>query len=219
MSKFKCLQDLLRERAETETPSRLLIYFPGNVTEPKETSYYSLYSQVRQTSLIIQRLGTFKQTSLVLRHLDDQWDTIHWFWAVLFANGIPVLSSPFFNVEDHRRKHIQGLSTLLGSLICITRSNSLHLFGNDHGMQPFATESIFDNTVSPSPKVVAKDDSGTGNREHLDQTNTGALSMIMLASGSTGNPKAARLTHDQVLASIAGKSSVRFLPSDKPFLY
>jgi thioesterase domain-containing protein/acyl carrier protein len=40
----------------------------------------------------------------------------------------------------------------------------------------------------------------------------------MLTSGSTGNAKAVRITHRQILAAIAGKASVRRLPPDKPFL-
>ncbi|ROV87602.1 hypothetical protein VSDG_09605 [Cytospora chrysosperma] len=44
------------------------------------------------------------------------------------------------------------------------------------------------------------------------------LAMLMLTSGSTGNAKAVRITHQQVLASVAGKASMRTLPSDKPFL-
>jgi long-subunit acyl-CoA synthetase (AMP-forming) len=36
-----------------------------------------------------------------------------------------------------------------------------------------------------------------------------SLAMLMLTSGSTGNAKAVRLRHKQVLAAISGKASVR----------
>ncbi|XXH01444.1 hypothetical protein Hte_007804 [Hypoxylon texense] len=42
--------------------------------------------------------------------------------------------------------------------------------------------------------------------------------MLMLTSGSTGNAKAVRLTHKQVIAAVTGKASVRPLPRDGPFL-
>ncbi|KAH7087019.1 4-coumarate-CoA ligase 1 [Paraphoma chrysanthemicola] len=42
--------------------------------------------------------------------------------------------------------------------------------------------------------------------------------MLMLTSGSTGNAKAVCFTHEQVLAAIAGKASIRVIPRDRPFM-
>jgi acyl-CoA synthetase (AMP-forming)/AMP-acid ligase II len=42
--------------------------------------------------------------------------------------------------------------------------------------------------------------------------------MLILTSGSTGNSKAVRLTHQQILATISGKVSVRSLPRRGSFL-
>lgn len=218
MSTWKCLQDVLRGRAESETPRRLLFYPLGNTNNPKEVSYYTLYNQAKETSALIRALGTFEKNSPVLLHLDDHWDTILWFWAVLLADGLPVLSSPFSNVEDHRRKHIRGLSTLLSLPICVTRSKSLHLFGDNHGMQLYAIESLLDGTIRSNDAATTQGQSDAQGQDYTKQTSSGALSMLMLTSGSTGNAKAVRLTHKQVLASVAGKSLVRSLPSDRSFL-
>jgi len=42
--------------------------------------------------------------------------------------------------------------------------------------------------------------------------------MLMLTSGSSGNAKAVRLSHRQILAAVSGKASVRPLPPDCAFL-
>lgn len=224
MSTWKCLQDLLWARAaaaESEASSKCLLFYPpGNTNCPRTVSYRSLYNQATEISIILRGLEFFKKKGSVLLHLDDHWDTILWFWAVLLAQGLPVLSSPFSNVEDHRQKHIRALSTLLESPICITRSESVNLFGDDHGMQLLTIESLLDNTTPPNSTGSDACQARCDAEEQINDDNTSDsdLSMLMLTSGSTGNAKAVRLTHKQVLASVAGKSAIRLLPSKNPFL-
>ncbi|KAH8897335.1 acetyl-CoA synthetase-like protein [Thozetella sp. PMI_491] len=214
MSTQTCLQEVLRDRAEVAAPGRLLLYRSGNTTEPREISYTSLYEQARDASRVIQALEAFEAGRPVLLHLDDHWDTILWFWGVLLADGLPVLSSPFSNAEDHRLQHIRGLSKLLESPICITRTASLHLFGDDHGMQLHPIELL---VADAKPETAQETDKDSGYDTGSDAENAD-LAMLMLTSGSTGNAKAVQLTHEQVLAAVSGKASVRKLPQDRPFL-
>ncbi|KAK4172413.1 hypothetical protein QBC36DRAFT_337975 [Triangularia setosa] len=207
-----CLQDVLKARAESNPPRHLLFYSLGNTSlPPKKVSYGMLYDHATRNSCILTTLPSFAEGRPVLLHLEDHWDTIVWFWAVLLAGGIPVLSSPLSNFEEHRNKHLQGLSRLLESPLCITRYSFLHLFeGGDHGFSIQTLETWASghgcegwSATSRPPRRMGQD---------------GRPAVLMLTSGSTGNAKAVRLTHDQILAAVAGKASVRPLPANGAFL-
>ncbi|KAF4633294.1 hypothetical protein G7Y89_g4830 [Cudoniella acicularis] len=211
---WNCLQDVLRDRTELR-PSQHLIFYPlGNTSTPKEIPYSTLYAQAKKNSVLIRSLEGFEEGRPVLLHLNDHWDTILWFWAVLLANGLPVLDSPFSNVDHHRHKHIKGLSDLLESPICITRAESLHLFDGSHTMRLHAVESLL-----ATQGLEHGDGSYPSRRRYISGIHQSAApALLMLTSGSTGSAKAVRLTHKQVLAAVAGKASVRPLPSNRPFL-
>ncbi|RYP33714.1 hypothetical protein DL767_004643 [Monosporascus sp. MG133] len=218
MSAWTHLQDLLRARAESDTARHLLVYSPGDTTNANKISYSRLYNEAKQASIVIQSLEQFQKGHPVLLYLDDHWDTILWFWAVLLANGLPVLSPSFSNIEEQRHKYIQGLSSLLESPICVTRSRLLYLFGQTHGIKLFTIEWLLSRTMNPDSTTLVHDKGYVGGQECTEKGATSSVAMLMLTSGSTGSSKAALLTHKQILASVAGKSSARQLPLDKPFL-
>ncbi|RYP50582.1 hypothetical protein DL768_003927 [Monosporascus sp. mg162] len=253
MATWVTLRDVLRERAKSNRPGRLLLYSLGNTCSPIEVTYTDLYQQAKHISHTIQSFEQFEIGHPVLLHFDDHWDTILWFWSVLLAGGLPVLSSPFSNVEDDRYKHIQALSTLLESPICLTRFRFLPLFGNNQDIYLHPVETLLEKSqaeLGPSEGckqniegcdcdrcksnraqdlrdvgVATSNGTRIGNREpcgsnhNKDNDNkNGDLAMLMLTSGSTGNAKAVRFTHRQVLDAVAGKAAVRVLPPDRPFL-
>jgi acyl-CoA synthetase (AMP-forming)/AMP-acid ligase II/thioesterase domain-containing protein len=155
-------------------------------------------------------MRTFHKRGIVLLHFDQHFDTILWFWAVLLAGGLPVLSPPFSNVEEHRGQHILALSDLLQSPICLTTSKLLPQFGEGHGIELWTIEQLLEQKIQ---NLFVED----WTDPHED-TNSGDLAVLMMTSGSTGNAKAVQLTHQQVLAAVAGKAGHRALPSDRPFL-
>lgn len=146
----------------------------------------------------------------MLLHFDDHWDNILWFWATLYANGLPVMSSPFSNSSEHRHKHIQGLSDLLEMPICLTRKRSLYLFGTNHTMRIHTVESLPEENDA---EVLSR----LGDEAETDHASLDSTAVLMLTSGSTGNAKAVQITHRQILASVKGKASVRRLHAT-PFL-
>ncbi|RYP57235.1 hypothetical protein DL770_010705 [Monosporascus sp. CRB-9-2] len=225
---FECLQDLLRARAECLPERHVLSYALGSTSSaPRKVSYGMLYNEAKKNSTKLGALKRFKVGDPVLIHLDDRWDAILWFWTVLLAHGIPVLSSPLSNVEDHRHKNLQGLSQLLQSPLCITRAGSLCQFeGTTHAFELHTVESLLgvgaDITAPPAAshvpnsfKTCRGDTNGAVCRKK-EPLNDPAV--LMLTSGSTGNAKAVPLTHKQILASVSGKASIRARPLDDAFL-
>ncbi|RDA91445.1 hypothetical protein CP533_6279 [Ophiocordyceps camponoti-saundersi (nom. inval.)] len=209
--------DILRERALSH-PSRKMLFFPlGNSSVPEEMSYRALYETASDLSLIIRSLHDFRDEAPVLLHLDDHRDTIVYFWAVLLANGLPVLSSPFSNVEEHRRRHTGWLSSLLQSPVCITRARSVSLFDGDH--HSFKLHTVEDL----SRRQQESSSSSQGGRNTTISAppscnDEDAAAVLTLTSGSTGNAKAVCTTQRQILAAIHGKASSRALTPDGPFL-
>lgn len=228
---YVCIQDMLQARAATGYGA--LIFYPhGNTsTPPTRVSYRELYTHARHCAQIIGAIPGFRQGRPVLLHLDEHRDMVLWFWATLLANGLPVPSPPFSNVDHHRHQHIRGLASLLQSPICITRNKLLHLFDGDvagpgassqtltianaalqlHTIEDLSASSPGSSPLGPDDISLEKPPTGLG-------TKPSTLGMLMLTSGSTGSAKAVRITHKQILAAISGKASVRPLPPNKPFL-
>lgn len=151
----------------------------------------------------------FLPGSPVLLHMENHWDNILWFWAVVLAHGLPVMSSPFSNNPESRERHIKGLSQLLQSPLCLTTNNLLSLFDTEHNLRVVTIE-FLSHKWSDHHEIRRQNNiNGKPSKE--------ANAMLMLTSGSTGNAKAVQITHSQVLASVAGKASVRPLQR-KPFL-
>lgn len=236
MSAWATLQDVLAERASAKRPGRLLLYTPGSTWSPAEITYTTLHEEARQNSRVIRSLVRFKAGHPVLLHFDNHWDTILWFWSVLFAGGLPVLSSPLSNVEEDRRRHIRALSATLESPVCLTRARLLHLFGKGDELHLYPVEHLLEKFEPESGHAQVRNgghvqkfpwDMKTselmrnGMPALCDREGYGMgadLLMLMLTSGSTGDAKAVQFTHGQILAAVSGKAAVRPLPSNQPLL-
>ncbi|KAH7080424.1 acyl-protein synthetase [Paraphoma chrysanthemicola] len=217
------LQELLKTAAASNSGG-ISCYALGRPTAFDKFSYRDLYDLAVQHSEVLRTLSTFEDGVPILLHLDDHWDAIVWFWAVLLANGLPVLSPPFSSVLEHRQQQIRGLSNLFKSPLCITRERQLHLFEESQALLQLRTiESLAYDGSQPDSDTTpyGSDDSFREPQipvNDLRYKGGHALAMLMMTSGSTGNAKAVRLSHKQVLAAISGKASVRPLRSDGAFL-
>ena len=136
------LHDLLRHQAGTSSPSCLIFYPPGEAETPSKIPYARLYAQALKGSKLLQALNGFRAGCPVLLHLPDHWEAILWFWTTILAGGVPVLTPPFSNDPEQRSKHLNHLSTLFESPLCITTTRSLGLFDGGHTLQLHTIESL-----------------------------------------------------------------------------
>ncbi|KAL7755525.1 hypothetical protein ACKLNR_014623 [Fusarium oxysporum f. sp. zingiberi] len=223
-----CLQDILVRRAAS-SPKRYMLFYPLGTTKsaPERVSYSLLYEKATLLGRKLASLAKFKVGKPVLLHLDSHWHTILWFWAIMLAGGIPTHSTPFSNLEDHRKQHLRYLSEVLESPMCITKADSLSLFEDSgHTFQLYTVESLMDmdvdsssshtNLYSYNPTWPLQRALNDGPHSSKQQASSPAI--LMLTSGSTGNAKLVPLTHKQILAAVSGKASVRQLPAGGTFL-
>jgi acyl-CoA synthetase (AMP-forming)/AMP-acid ligase II/thioesterase domain-containing protein/acyl carrier protein len=208
---WRCLQDVLKDRAQLYPQPHLIFYLPGDTDNPKRISYSNLYVQARDMSLSVRSIPGFTEGQPILVYLENQWNTILLFWAVSLAGGLPVILPSFSNIESHRQKHIEGLSSLFQSPICITGKEMRHLFGSSNDRHGFRVHIIEDLNESTANR-------GKWLEMNYSRLELNAPAFLMMTSGSTGNAKAVPLSHHQVLVAIAGKASVRHLPSGHAFL-
>ncbi|KAF2789978.1 acetyl-CoA synthetase-like protein [Melanomma pulvis-pyrius CBS 109.77] len=197
------------------------MYLLDSHISPLEVSYRTLYELAQQNSKIIRSLQEFREKKPILLHLEDQWDTIVWFWSVILADGLPVLSSSLSHVDEHRQRYLEGLSKLLESPICFTREDKIPLFDGNHTFKIESIESMTPGRFrvdSPNTGLRVSDSAPISETQSGSVESSSSLAMLMLTSGSTGNPKAVCLTHQQVLAAVKGKASVRSLSAGRPFL-
>ncbi|KAH0592950.1 hypothetical protein MHUMG1_09196 [Metarhizium humberi] len=203
MDTWNCLQDVLRDRAESGS----VLSFPlGDVSDPICISYKDLYFQARRNSGQIRRIQRFKERHPIMLHLDNHADIITWFWSVLFANGIPVILGPSIRSNSS----VLDLAVLLEYPICITTSDLTDMWDSGHGM--------YLHRVETPQKTASRAISSAEPNSHGQYQGGTTTAILMLTSGSSGSPKAAMLSHRQILVVVAGKAAVRPLESPRPFL-
>lgn len=248
MPNLPTIQRVLQDKAEAKNPGRIFCYPFGEAANPKIVTYTQLFHQAKVIARTIQGLKNYRVAHPIILHFDDHWDVILWFWAVLLAGGLPVLSSPFSNIDEDRRKQIENLAVLLQAPLCFTRSKLVPLFGSSHDIHVHSIETIFNDcdektstyrklhatyedhssnnftnghgndTVSNPVRDLPTEGTDSSSEKTSDNNKDKSPLMLMLTSGSTGNAKAVCFTHEQVLAAVSGKSSIRNYPRDRSLL-
>ena len=207
----KPLDDLkaLLESTVDRHGARYIIAYPlGNTDTGRQIKYSELRDQARSNALLLGTIHGFRKGRIILLHFRDHFDNIVWFWSALYADCVPVMSTPFTDNLEQRGKHIRHLHTLLKDPLCLTRSDLLVEFSGQDTLNPATIESL------GCPSVASNSTHGKSS------TNPGVhnTAMLMLTSGSSGNAKAVCLSHEQVLAAIEGKAYVIKLHEGHSFL-
>lgn len=217
------LTALLKRVANYQNNIGVIAYPSGMTTNGSRLSYTQLLSQAEHSAKAITALPGFQPTAIVLVHLDDHLDNMTIFWSVVIAGGVPCMSTPFAKIPEQRVKHIQHLRDLLHDPICITRSHLMHQFSGQDLVKPYTIEELSGlqashNATKAPNSALTEPDHRTHKAYPYHRVEPDDLALLMLTSGSTGNAKAVRLTHTQIITAIASKCEVRALPIGSPFL-
>ena len=209
MTHLQVLQDILKSAASRCNGERGLIAFPEDDTKiGKRVQYQALQELAQRNARSLRLISGFAEYSVMLLHFNDNLDNIIWFWSVLYAGCIPAISTPFSLDRKQRQNHVAHLYTMLKDPLCLTRSQLLEEFMGQNLLRTHIVDSIVHSDYDDSKTVSVE----------LARSNPNDVALLMLTSGSTGSAKAVSLKHRQIVASVAGKASIRRLPEHSSFL-
>jgi acyl-CoA synthetase (AMP-forming)/AMP-acid ligase II len=167
--------------------------------EPYYLSYADLQESAAQKARLLHQIDGLSASSIVLIHLDDQRETILWFWAAVLAGLVPALSTPLTHNAAQRKKHLRHLQMLLQKPVILTAGPLVSEFSGINDLRLCTVESL--NSTAPSLNGFAAVPPLAGANKKPDDA-----AVLMLTSGSTGNAKAVPLRHGQILTAIRGKT-------------
>ncbi|KAF1972059.1 putative NRPS-like enzyme [Bimuria novae-zelandiae CBS 107.79] len=189
------VQDLCQLLARAAaTPTGIIYYAPGTVPPtPIRSSYAQLFEEAKEKSRLLSGISERSQNSIILLHFESQIETILWFWACTLGGFLPAISTPFFADAGQRKKHLLHINALLNCPVILTTKKLLPEF---LGIEELSLQSV--ESLAPTASQRKTDPVPV---ESVDQA-----AVLMLTSGSTGNAKAVPLRHNQLIASVQGKS-------------
>lgn len=200
---FRNLQHLLQAVSSQASSGNMICYSLGGIGEPTTCTYQQLMQHAQHASWSLRACSVAPELTpgcAILLHFESHWDTIVWFWAVMLAGCVPVISTTLPNDPSLRTAHLKHLSETLREPICLTHSNLLAELSQQRSIKAIAVDSFDLKAALPLPDFTGSELSDTA--------------VMMLTSGSTGRAKAVCLSHGQILAVLEGKLSVVALQGD-----
>ncbi|KAL4897299.1 thioesterase domain protein [Aspergillus ambiguus] len=190
------LVDLLHNTSYIHSNCGILSYSGHLENPPQKLDYENLHRQACRNGRVLQSTPWFRKGTIIILYLDDYLDNIVWLWSILYAGGIPSMSTALPKDDDHCKRHLDHLNNLLDKPICLTSTALQQDLPFDSPLTIISVENIYNLNHAPGPKLPIP-----------LQPKPSDIALLMLTSGSSGRPKAVCLTHAQILAAIAGKSA------------
>ena len=105
----------------TAGPVGIIIHARGELSKPARLSYSELRALVMQKADSLRRYQGIFPGKIILIHLKSHLENIIWFWASIFADCVPALSTPIVNNSEGRVSHFKHLYRLLLDPIVLTK--------------------------------------------------------------------------------------------------
>ena len=174
-----------------------------------ETENFQSYLELRETAAKIltglKQLG-LKQKDKVILQLEQNQDFIEAFWACILGGFVPVplATAPIYEPENSAAKKLHSAWQILDKPLVLTNEKLAAPIRNL--ADRLKLENLTLATLNRLPS------STTSNIDyHLAEPDD--IALMLLTSGSTGIPKTVKLSHQNILNSIAATSGVGGLSS------
>ena len=194
-TRVTCLEHILYRAAESS--SGITIYDDLEEVSSKQVSYHELLRTALKQAKKLKTLANARRGKVVFLHLQSFQQNVEWFWATVLAGLLPAVSTKLPTNADQARIHLTHVHNMLNDPIILTTKDSA---GDFRCIKDIDRHSVEDLELFKSVNADEHTDFVRGN---MCSTDPAAL---MLTSGSSGNAKAAVLRHEQMIASVQGKS-------------
>ena len=208
------LAEVLLKTAK-QTADRGITYIQSDRTEN-----FQSYSELSQTAVKIstglKQLG-LKPKDKVILQLDRNQDFIEAFWACILGGFVPVplAVAPVYEPDNSVAKKLHRAWEVLDKPLVLTNEKLTDPIGN------LATQLKLELNLATLERL-----SSSGSNTDCHSANPDDTALILLTSGSTGTPKTVKLSHRNIISSIAATSevggftsqdiSLNWLPLDHP---
>lgn len=97
--------------AASTSDAGITVYQPG-AQASTYTTCKDLFQRARANAKLIQQIEGRSPQSKILLYFDQHLDCLEWFWAVIVAGYVPMISPPLLNDHVQREKHLLHLEHL-----------------------------------------------------------------------------------------------------------
>jgi acyl-CoA synthetase (AMP-forming)/AMP-acid ligase II/thioesterase domain-containing protein/acyl carrier protein/NADP-dependent 3-hydroxy acid dehydrogenase YdfG len=203
-------------RATKQAPHQGITYIQQDGSEQIQT-YPALLKQAEQIAAGLQQLGWQPQEKIILQ-LNYNQDFIPALWACLIGGFVPVplATAPTYEPDNSAAQKLHNAWQILDRPLILTSDELAVPISN------LAAQLELDNLELATLNQLSSSPSKP--YRHLAKPED--IALLLLTSGSTGIPKAVKLSHRNILSSIAATSqiggftsqdiSLNWLPLDHP---
>ena len=171
------LYQLLENAASDPSTTGLTIYTPGNTSHlGRRITYSSLLDSAKSNARLLNQDNQLKPSSPVLLHFAQHWDNFEWFWAVVVAGHVPVISTPLTNDSEQRKRHLAHLQTLLNDPLILTIDALVPEFANVENLRIQTVEALRTKTMESN---LRSSETNGGLREMLNAPNEARLEKFL----------------------------------------
>lgn len=209
--KYPNLTDIILDKAVTH-PQKTAIVFGK-----KKYTYLQLYQNAKAISAILKRKGVEKKDRVALL-LDNCADFVFCYFGILLSEAIIVPINHMF-----KRDEIKFILEDSESSTLITSAAYTHLAQELNVILPDLRNIIYTNqntSEEPSLKKVTAEHIRFQQDAKIEKTilTEDETAVFLYTSGTTGHPKAAQLTHKNLLSNVISSSQTVRVTSKDTFI-